>query len=330
MKIGIIGCGLIGRKRALSIDKDDIIVACCDTNKEIGQKFAKDFNCDFFYNYIDLLTNSNCDVIIIAVINKYVKNIVLHSLKMKKHILVEKPFGINHQESIEMFNKEKENIVKVGFNHRFHPAIEKAKSLFDSNSIGKLLIIRGYYGHGGRPGMENEWRSSKELCGGGELLDQGVHLIDLSRWFSGDIKKAFGKVITKFWNIEVEDNAFILLQSKNNVDIQLHVSWTNWKNSFLFELIGTDGYLKITGLGRHYGTETLEFGKRKKEGGVPEIEIFEFNEDDNSWKKEWSNFKSSIYNKKLLIGNSEDGVKANQIIEAVYKSSVKNKYVKIK
>lgn len=330
MKVAIIGCGLIGRKRALALDSNDILVACCDVNKEVGQKFAKDFNCKYYNKYIDLLANSNCDIIIISVVNKFVKNIVLQSLKIGKHILVEKPFGINYQESLKMFNEENDNIVKVGFNHRFHPAIEKAKSLIETNTIGKLLIIRGYYGHGGRPGMENEWRSSKELCGGGELLDQGVHLIDLSRYFCGNIKKVFGKVSTKFWNIEVEDNAFMLLKSKTNVDIQLHVSWTNWKNTFLFELIGTDGYIKITGLGGSYGIETLEIGKRKKEGGVPEIEIFEFKEEDNSWKKEWLNLKQSIYNKKLLNGSSKDGVKANQIIDAIYQSSEKNKYIKIK
>lgn len=328
MKIGIIGCGNIGRKRALSLDKDDIIVACCDSNKEVGENFAKEFHCKFYSKYIDLLANSNCDTIIVSVVNKYVKNIVSYSLKMGRNVLVEKPFGINYKESLKMIQEEKNKIIKVGFNHRFHPAIMKAKSLIDS--IGDLLIIRAHYGHGGRPGMENEWRASKDLCGGGELLDQGVHLIDLSRWFAGDIKKVFGRVETKFWNIEVEDNAFMLLKSKNGVSIQLQVSWTNWKNSFYFELIGTNGYLKITGLGRHYGIETLEFGKRKEEGGAPEIEIFKFEDEDISWKNEWINFKSSIYNKKLLIGNSEDGAKANQIIDAIYKSSKKSKYVKIK
>jgi predicted dehydrogenase len=331
MKVGIIGCGLIGRKRALALGKDDVIVACCDTNKDVGKKFSEDFNCKFYNKYLDLLANTNCDIIIVAVINKNAQKIVSFSLKMGRDVLMEKPMGIDYKESEKILDDlyESKKTLKVGFNHRFHPALLKAKSLFDTNSIGKLLIIKGNYGHGGRSGMENEWRSSKELCGGGELLDQGVHLIDLSRWFAGDIKKVFGKIRTKFWDIEVEDNAFMLLKSKNNVDIQLHVSWTNWKNNFSFELFGTEGYLKINGLGGSYGKETLEFGKRKKEGGIPEIELFEFDENDTSWNMEWLDFKSSINNKREPIGNGVDGSKANQIIDAIYKSSKKNKFIKI-
>lgn len=324
MKIGIIGCGLIGRKRALALQNDDNLVACCDINKEIGEKFANEFNCEYFNNYIDLLTISNCEIIIVSVINKYAKNIVLLALSMKKYVLVEKPMGINYKESLEMLNKSKEvkKLLKVGFNHRFHPAIIKAKSLFDTNCIGKLLFIRGHYGHGSRKGMENEWRSNKNLCGGGELLDQGVHLIDLSIWFSGDIKTVFGRVNTKYWNIEVEDNAFMLLKSINDVDIQLQASWTNWRNTFQFELYGTDGYLKINGLGGWYGIEKLEFGKRKD--GPPDIQIFEFNEEDSSWKKEWINFKQSVKN-----NISYDDTKVNQVIDAIYESSTKNKVIKI-
>ena len=220
-------------------------------------------------------------------------------------------------------------ILKTGFNHRFHPALWKAKEMLDSGKIGALLFIRGRYGHGGRPGMEKEWRASKDLCGGGELLDQGVHLIDLSRWFSGDIKTAFGKTRTKFWDMEVEDNAFILLESVNGVDIQLQVSWTNWKNIFSMELFGSDGYLKIEGLGGSYGAETLEYGIRKKEGGRPEIALFEFPAEDQSWVMEWQELKKAIREKREPVGSGIDGHRANQIIEALYKSSESGQIIKL-
>jgi predicted dehydrogenase len=331
MKIGIIGCGLIGRKRALSLESDDILIACCDINEELGKNFAKEFNCKYFTNYIDLLTETNCDIIIVAVVNKYAKDIVSYSLKLKLNVLVEKPMGINHEESLAMLKESllNEKILKVGFNHRFHPAIMKAKTIFDSGEIGKILFIRAHYGHGGRNGMEKEWRSSKELCGGGELLDQGIHLIDLSRWFAGEIKSVFGRLSTKFWNIEVEDNAFILLKSYNDADIQLHASWTNWKNSYQFEIFGDCGYLKINGLGKYYGEETLEFGKRKENGGIPEIKIFNFDVEDKSWNREWKEFKSSIKDQRYPIGNAIDGIKASKIIDAIYESSSKNKVIEI-
>ncbi|MCK9415332.1 Gfo/Idh/MocA family oxidoreductase [Candidatus Dojkabacteria bacterium] len=318
MKVAIIGCGLIGKKRLSAFENDDELVACCDTNYKLA------LNSNFFLNYKDLIDKINCDVVIVSVVNKYAKEIVEYALNNKKHVLVEKPMGMNYNDSLSMFNTSKNTNKKlyVGFNHRFHPAILKAKEL--ENTIGKKIIIRGTYGHGGRIGMEKEWRCDKKLCGGGELLDQGIHLIDLCRWFAGDIKSVFGKTKTKYWDIEAEDNVFMWLKSKLNVDIHLHASWTNWKNIFQFEIFGTEGYLKINGLGGSYGKEILEYGL--KNGGVPDINIFEYDEDD-SWKKEWHHFKNIINSK--TPDNSIDGLEANKIIKAIYKSSRKNKVIKI-
>ncbi|MDP1623935.1 MAG: Gfo/Idh/MocA family oxidoreductase [Bacteroidales bacterium] len=331
MKVGIIGCGLIGRKRASALDKDDILVAACDTNKEVAEAFASTFDCPVFTDPSALISKTDCEIIIVAVVNKFILGITEEALKLGKHVLAEKPLGRNASESKRMVDAALLNnrILKTGFNHRFHPALSKAKAMFDDGQIGKLLFIRGRYGHGGRPGMEKEWRASKDLCGGGELLDQGVHLIDLSRWFAGDIRTAFGKVRTKFWDMEVEDNAFILLESIDKVDIQLQVSWTNWKNIFSMEIFGSDGYLKIEGLGGSYGPETLEFGKRRTEGGRPDIELFEFPPEDISWNKEWNEFKQAIRNGCEPIGNGMDGHRANEIIEALYASSERGTIIEL-
>jgi predicted dehydrogenase len=332
MRIAIIGCGLIGKKRALALEKDDTLIACCDINDEIAKDFAEEFKCNYFGNVSDLLSNTDCDVVIVAITNKYIQHTTEVALKLGKHVLSEKPLGRNATEAASIVRIAELNgkVLKTGFNHRFHPALWKAKELFDCGTIGQLLFIRGRYGHGGRPGMEKEWRASKDFCGGGELLDQGVHLIDLSRWFAGDIRTAFGKAKTKFWNMEVEDNAFILLESGNGADIQLQVSWTNWKNIFSFEIFGSDGYLRIEGLGGSYGAENLEFGIRKKEGGRPEINFFEFPAEDFSWIKEWQEFKSAIKEDREPIGSGLDGLRANEVIEALYESSKSGKIITIK
>lgn len=331
MKVGIIGCGLIGRKRAIALGNGDELIGCCDLNPETAREFSGIFNCTSYSAVNDLIKNSGVDAVVVAVINKDIEHIAVNALEQGIHVLAEKPLGRNAEEARNMvvLAQRVKKILKTGFNHRFHPAISKAKELFDSGEIGPLMFIRGRYGHGSRPGMEKEWRSSRDLCGGGELLDQGVHLIDLSRWFGGEIKSAFGKVGTKFWPIEVEDNGFMFLQSENNTDIQLHVSWTNWKNIFSFELFGTKGYLKIEGLGGSYGPEILEYGKRKPEGGRPDIRIFEFPPEDISWITEWQEFKSAITESREPLGNGVDGLRANQVIEAVYKSSQTGKIVNI-
>jgi len=323
MNVSIVGCGLIGRKRAMALSPEDQLVACCDTNAELAEKFGLEFNCKSFSKSSELLSTVDCDIVIVAVVNKYIEGITELSIKMGKHVLAEKPLGRNVEEARNMYRTAIRHgkILKTGFNHRFHPGLWQAKGLFDRGMIGNLMFIRGRYGHGGRPGMEKEWRASKELCGGGELLDQGVHLIDLSRWFAGDIKSVFGKTRKKFWDIEVEDNAFIMLETLQKVDIQLQVSWTNWKNIFSFEIFGTDGYLKVEGLGGSYGPETLEYGKRRKEGGRPDIEYFEYPSEDVSWSKEWQEFKSAIAENREPIGSGLDGLRANEIIEAVYQSS---------
>jgi len=323
MKVAIIGCGLIGRKRAHALEPGDSLIACCDIEKSLADKFSEDYKCKAYYSAEDLIKNEHPEIVVVAVINKYVLPITISAIESGSYVLAEKPLGRNAMEAREMVRVSQlhEKPIKTGFNHRFHPGIMKAKAYLEEGKIGNLLFIRGRYGHGSRPGMEKEWRSSKDLCGGGELLDQGVHLIDLSRWFAGDIKSAFGKAKTKFWPIEVEDNAFILLESESGIDMQLQVSWTNWKNIFSMELFGSNGYLRIEGLGGSYGPETLELGLRKPEGGKPDIEFFQFPPEDISWNMEWAEFKQAIHEKRQPIGNGNDGLKANEIIEAVYRSS---------
>lgn len=356
MNVGIIGCGLIGRKRALALAGADKLIACCDVNAELAINFSREFNCDYFTNYKKLLDDADCQIIVVAVVNKFAKEIIIAALKKGKHVIAEKPLGRNLRESKEIvdvwndgvvqkwnngvmekwsdgnlntpiFHNPDLTILKTGFNHRFHPAVWKAKMLADEGMIGKIFNIRARYGHGGRPGMEKEWRASKDLCGGGELLDQGVHIIDLIGWFGGNIKEVSGIVETKYWDMDVEDNAFAILKTENNVSASFHVSWTNWKNIFSFEIFGTEGYLRIEGLGGSYGQEILEIGKRKKEGGRPDIELLEFPTEDISWVKEWEEFKKAIQEKREPIGSGIDGMKANKVIEAIYQSSKEKKAI---
>jgi predicted dehydrogenase len=347
MRLAIIGCGLIGRKRAIALGPDDKLLACCDTNEDSARKFADEFKCKYYIDHNRLISETDLDAAIVAVVNKYAKGIIVDCLRSGRHVLAEKPLGRNVEEAVEIlvalqasksssprlspFNNlpilPSDPTLKTGFNHRFHPAVWKAKELADAGEIGKVFSIRAIYGHGGRPGMENEWRASKDLCGGGELLDQGVHVIDLVRWFGGEVKEVSGIVETKYWEMEVEDNAYAILKTERDVTASIQVSWTNWRNIFLIEIFGTDGYLKVSGLGGSYGDESLEIGKRKKEGGKPDIRFVEFPTGDISWKEEWKEFKSAISENREPIGDGYDGLRANQVIEAIYRSSREGKKV---
>lgn len=343
LNVGIVGAGLIGGKRADAIRvlgergaTASRVVAIHDPNLFRAEAFAKKYDVVMFRTWEELVKSPEIDVVIVAVPNAFAAKIAIAALRAGKHVLCEKPLGITPRESrlILAASRHSHRLVKAGFNHRFHPAIARAKELFDRGAIGKLVFIRGRYGHGGRAGMENEWRFNRKISGGGELLDQGVHLIDLMRWFGGDFENAYGVVDTKVWKSKkwkpnVEDNAFAILKNRD-VTASLHASVTNWGNIFSLEIFGDKGYLIVEGLGRWYGVETLKFGKRKPLHGDVVLKTWTFPGADKSWEAEWKNFVSAIRGAAKLNGSGEDGLRANEIVEALYQSSRFNKEIKLK
>ena len=350
-RVGIIGCGLIGNKRAKAIKDDPWSYLACASDRVFSHaedlvKECADPKAVAYQDWQVMLDKEGVDAVVIATPNKYLKEITQGAAQRKVHILCEKPLGRNFSESTDMVRAAKENevVIKTGFNHRHHPAILKAHQLVKDNAIGKIYYARCIYGHGGRPGYEKEWRASRDVSGGGELLDQGVHVVDLFRWFMGDFKEAYGYTSTCYWNMEVEDNAFAFFKTYHGQVASMHTSWTQWKNRFTFEIYGEAGYLIIDGLGGSYGTETLRIGKRKLTianrksqienrqryaGGAPDEEVIEFPGPDISWGEEWKEFVSAIRENREPMGNGEDGVEAMRMIEAVYRSSRENRPIKI-
>jgi len=339
INVGIAGAGLIGSKRAESIssnDQENKIIAICDIHIEKAKVLAGKIGALVYKDWKSLIKNDDINTLVIATPNIYSTEIAIAGLENKKDVLCEKPLGRSAAEAEKIYLKSKETkrILKTGFNHRHHPAILRAKSLVKRGEIGAVYFLKCTYGHGGRPGYEKEWRANKEICGGGELLDQGVHVVDLFRWFLGEFEEAQGRTATYFWDTEVEDNAFALFRTKKGQIASMHTSWTQWKNKFQFEVFGEKGYLVVDGLGGSYGIEKLVIGKRKRDqnnylGGVPDEEVIEFPGPDISWQEEWKEFISAIEENREPLGSGYDGLMANKMIEAVYKSARLNRPVKI-
>lgn len=304
----IIGAGLIGSRRAHIArkfsPKSNIYIY--DTNYKRSSNLALEINGTAVNNLDAILKDKSIKYVVVAVINKYAKDICIKALKNGKNVLCEKPLGRNYKEAKEIASAaiRYKRVLKCGFNHRYHPAILEAHKLCKKGTIGKILFIRAIYGHGGRKGYDKEWRASKDLCGGGELLDQGCHLIDLSLWFLNfeEIKKTNSIKKTMFWNMEVEDNAFCLFETKSGKIVQLHASWTQWKNKFVFEIYGDKGSIEINGLGKSYGDETLKISIRKNLGKAPIVKEKVFKGDDLSWELEWKDF---IKSKKPMSNHKE-------------------------
>jgi predicted dehydrogenase len=323
MNVGIIGCGLVGFKRAQSLAGAKL-VACADVVLERAKSLAQTVPGTLaLTDWHAVVERPDVDVVIVATTHDALAKITLAAVKMGKHVLVEKPSARNaaELEPVIQASEQRKVLVRVGFNHRYHRAFRKARELFDAGALGPPMYIRARYGHGGRSGYDKEWRAERELAGGGELLDQGIHLIDLARWFLGDFVDVQGFAHTYFWHMPVEDNAFVLLKTAQQQVAFLHASWTEWKNLFSFEIFGRDAKLEINGLGGTYGVERLAFYRMLPQLGPPDTTIWEYPMADNSWEVEFAEFLEDIELKRRPAANLHDAQAALRIIQSVYRDS---------
>lgn len=324
LRVAIIGCGHIGNRRAQALGEGARLVAAVDTHADRARQLASRHpGCVGWSDWRPIVERDDVDVVIVATTNDQLAGITLRAAVHGKHVLVEKPAARSPAELEPVFIAAQDSgvVVKVGFNHRFHPAVRKAREIVDSGALGPLMFVRGRYGHGGRLGMETEWRGNPALSGGGEMLDQGVHLVDLSRWFLGDFSEVIGRVATFFWKWQVEDNAFAMLRTRGGQVAWLHASCTEWKNLFSFEIYGQDGKLAIDGLGGSYGVEGLAFHKMLPQMGPPETTVWEYPGDDTSWTAEWQHFLECIEQKRQPSGSLEDALAALRVVQQMYEQS---------
>lgn len=327
IRVAIVGLGGMGRRWAKIANAchESSLNLIIDSEKNKSEEVKEHWKCDFDSD-LKALSSAEIDAVVVATPNVFLAPITNTALQNGKHVLCEKPAGINPKEIKRNIDVGQKNnlIYMIGFNHRFHPALALAKQLVLSGMIGKIYFIRGVYGHGGRQGYENEWRNKPELAGGGELLDQGVHLIDLAFWFLEDsFEKIHGTLANNFWSKKMEDNAFVTLQSRSGATVSLHASWTQWRKKFTWEIYGESGYIAIEGLGGNYGIETLRTAKNCR-GKLSEEErlVFpprrDFEDPDSSLFSLWQEFVTSIKSKTLASPSGKDAFNALNVIEKIY------------
>jgi len=320
--VGIIGCGVIGQKRAKSLGKERLI-ACADINEDRVKGLAGNSGAKVFSDWRVLLALPEVDIVIIATQHDSLAEITLASIEAGKHVLVEKPSARNSAELEPVMAAAEQRGVKVhvGFNHRYHRAFRKARELFEAGELGELMFVRARYGHGGRIGYDKEWRAKPELSGGGELIDQGPHLIDLSRWFLGEFEEVQGFAHTYYWDMPVDDNGFMLLKTAKRQVAFLHASCTEWKNLFSMEIYGRNAKLEISGLGGSYGVERLTYYKMLPEMGPPETTTWEYPMEDDSWALELAEFYEDIRLNREPSAGLKDAYAVLKVVERIYKES---------
>ena len=319
----IAGCGRVGSKRAEALETLGVDVAAIfDTDPKAAEALAQRIPGRVLIagSVEEAFSSDNVDFAVVATTHAALAPIAIAAMENGCDVLVEKPGAASLSELMRVAEAAKTHsrTVRVGLNHRFHPAITKAKELVDAGDLGKIMHLRARYGHGGRVGYEKEWRADRDLSGGGELMDQGMHLIDLTRVFLGDVELAFSELRTDYWDMDVEDNAFLVLRSTPGALAWLHASWTEWKNLFSLEIALEKAKIEVFGLGGSYGTERLTIHRMLPEMGPPLTSAWEWPRPDESWVAELKDVLDDLSGRPSRGADLDDCIAAFRIVERAY------------
>jgi predicted dehydrogenase len=325
MRVGIVGAGLQARRRGPVLRQypGTELVAISAAHFDRAELLASQLGCEAMEGWKSVVTRDDLDAVIVATPPHLHAEVSLAALRNGLHVLCEKPLARTLDEAQAMVNEAATRglVLKCGFNHRDHPAVRQARRWLEEGRVGEPLFVRARYGIGGRPGYEQEWRADPDIVSGGQLMEQGIHVVDLARWFLGEFSQVTAFVETRFWKLgQLEDNAFALYRTQAGAIASVHSSLTQWKNLFSFELYGSDGYVVVEGLGGGYGTEKAIFGRRDFSTPFSE-EAVEFRGEDHSWHDEWQEFASAILERHDPVGNGLDGLEAMRLVFAAYESA---------
>ena len=321
MHYAIIGCGLIGKKRLTGMPVGAHLAVACDTHLARAEDLVRQAKSGrAVADFQSAVADPQVETVFVSTLNSTLAPITLAAVQHGKHVLVEKPgaIAVAELEAIAAAAQKTGALVRVGYNHRFHPACLQALKLFQSGALGPMMFVRGRYGQGGRVGYEKEWRADPKLSGGGELIDQGVHLIDLAGIFLGEFTTVEGHAATYFWHMPVDDNAFLSLRNAQGNTAWLHVSCSEWKNLFSLEIYGRDAKLHWEGLGGSYGLERLTYYKMLPQMGPPETTIWEYPRGDESWKIEMTEFFEDIKLQRTPVPGLKEARAALAVVEKIY------------
>jgi predicted dehydrogenase len=333
MRVAFIGAGLQTRRRAPVVvaSPDDELVEVVGTERAPPKGLMEPLGCAWGFDWRRTVERNDIDAVVVCTPPHIHAEIAIAALETGKHVLCEKPLCRTLEEAEAMLAaaRKAKRVLKCGFNHRHHPAVLEARMRFERGDFGRPIAARCRYGICGRPGYEKEWRADPARAAGGQFAEQGVHAIDLFRWFLGQLTEVSCMTsIGYFREQQLDDNGMALFRSAGGALATMHSSLTHWKNLFSFELMGEEGYFAIEGLGASYGTERLFVGKRDFNAPFQD-HVIEYRGGDSSWQSEWREFKAAIAEGREPIGGGTDGLEAVRTTLAAYAAEKTGSVVQI-
>ena len=300
------------------------LVAVCDQDLSLGD--LTDTDVAFHTSYLELL-REDLDLLFVCLSNDMAAEVTLAGLKKGLHVFCEKPPARSINELRQVLEEEAQRPnqkLMYGFNHRYHDSVEVALQVAKSGSMGQLLNLRGIYGKSQLVTFnQTDWRTKRSIAGGGILLDQGIHMVDLLRMFGGHFVDVKSFVSNSYWGYDVEDNVYAILRTSEGVIAMLHSSATQWQHVFSLDLTFQRGTLALRGIltgSKSYGSETLAVIRSDptRDKGSPTEQVTAYSE-DNSWKKEIQAFAFSVlHDRPVSSGSSVDALKTLALVERIY------------
>jgi len=323
LRVGIAGYGVVGKRRRGCIDRNPHLVTVAVSDRKLTAGVMDDgVRC--YTDATELLTG-DLDVVFVSLPNDLAPGISIAALQRGCHVFCEKPPGRDVQDILAVREVEYDHPnlkLKYGFNHRYHDSVIEANKLVDNKTLGRLINLRGAYGKSRIISFASDWRTKRKTAGGGILLDQGIHLLDMMRLFAGEFVDISSFISNDYWQHDVEDNAYALMRTRDGVVAMVHSSATQWRHQFRLEITLTEGAIVLGGIlsgSKSYGDETMTtIYKSTKEGGTPTERTTKYSV-DHSWQDEINEFTDSIRkDEPIRCGNSAEALKTMELVYRIY------------
>ncbi|SMF75474.1 Gfo/Idh/MocA family protein [Pseudobacteriovorax antillogorgiicola] len=330
IRVGIAGYGIVGKRRHdyLNLNPRFEVVSVCD------QKFQEEgrLQCGarHYTSYQSMIEKEPLDALFVCLTNDVAPDATILGLQAGCHVFCEKPPGRTVEDItsvIKVSNQHPSQKLKYGFNHRYHDSIMRAMEIISTHDLGEVINLRGVYGKSKILNYKSNWRTQRSIAGGGILLDQGIHMVDLFRLFAGEFSEVHSFISNRYWNHDVEDNAYAIMKTNNGIIGMLNSSATQWRHRFNLEISLSEGAVILSGIlsgSKSYGAETITIVRKNDDDmGDPLEETIRYNK-DLSWKREIDEFQDCIdFDKPILNGSAFEAMQTMKLVYRIYCSDPK-------